>query len=99
MLLSNKYIAFILLTGIFLVSLLFSAGEFLQLETNDPLLDLNTALAVSTPNSTISSEGSNSILSSNISAPTTNSTDTTAANGSISIITPQEIKDRRHAPS
>lgn len=91
----------ILIAGISLASLLFlfSAGEFLVFETNDQLVDLNIALAVSTSDIAKSSESNSTPSSFNASTTKTNSTDTTVTNGSISIITPQEIEDRRHAPS
>ena len=90
-----------LIVGISLVSLLFlfSTGESLVLGTNDPLVDLNIALASSTSDIAKSSESSSTLSSFNASTTKTNSTDTTATNGSISIITPQELDDRRHAPS
>jgi hypothetical protein len=94
MTLSDRNRALVMITGIFLLTLLLSSWISLEMELYNPLSDLttNNALAISSSNNNGSTESSNSTLSSNL-------TNTTAVNGSISIITPQELQDRRHAPS
>ena len=52
-------------------------------------LEIDTVLATLTPTNDTNTESTN----------ITNATSTPGTNGSISIITPQELQDRRHAPS
>jgi hypothetical protein len=94
MTLSDRNRALVMITGIFLLTLLLSSWIPLEMELYNPLSDLttNNASAISSSKNNGSTESSNSTLSSNL-------TNTTAVNGSISIITPQELQDRRHAPS
>lgn len=94
MTLSDRNKALGMITGIFLLTFLLSSWIPLEMELYNPLSDLttNNALAISGSKNNGSTESSNSTLSSNL-------TNTTTVNGSISIITPQELQDRRHAPS
>ena len=94
MTLSDRNRALVMITGIFLLTLLLSSWIPLEMELYNPLSDLttNNAFAISSSKNNESTESSNSTLSSNL-------TNTTTVNGSISIITPQELQDRRHAPS
>jgi hypothetical protein len=94
MTLSDRNRALVMITGIFLLTLLLSGWIPLEMELYNPLSDLtpNNAFAISSSKNNGSTESSNSTLSTNL-------TNATAVNGSISIITPQELQDRRHAPS
>ena len=85
----EKNLETVIVSTIFLVALIFSAWVILGIEIDNTPLDLrNTVLA------TLTSKNDTSTESINVTNTTSSGT-----NGSISIITPQELQDRRHAPS
>jgi hypothetical protein len=79
----EKNLETVIVSGVLLVAFMFSAWMLLGLEIE------NTSLATLTSTNDTNTESTN----------ITNATSTPGTNGSISIITPQELQDRRHAPS
>jgi hypothetical protein len=74
--------------GIFIIVLLFFSWMLLGVEILD---SRSSALAILISNNNTYTESTNT--------NTTNKTLSSSTNGSISIITPQELQDRRHSPS
>lgn len=99
MVLCNRNAAFVIITGVFLVALSGVGWILVGIGTNDSLMNLsNYAFAVSTSINNITNSN-NTTLSMNETTSSTNSSTATDVNGTLTSITPEDIQDRRHAPS
>jgi uncharacterized membrane protein len=98
MVLYNRNAAYVIIAGVFLVALLSVGWILVGIGTNDSLVNLSSyAFAVSTSINNITN-GSNTI-NMNETTSSTNLSTATDINGTLTSITPEDIQDRRHAPS
>ena len=99
MVLYNRNAAYAIIAGVFLVALLSVGWILVGVGTNDSLVNLSSyAFAVSTSINNITNI-SNTTLNMNETTSSTNLSTATDINGTLTSITPEDIQDRRHAPS
>ena len=98
MVLYNRNAAYVIIAGVFLVALLSVGWILVGIGTNDSLVNLSSyAFAVSTSINNITN--SSNTINMNETTSSTNLSTATDINGTLTSITPEDIQDRRHAPS